>query len=447
MLELYNFKIEKLVKVNLEDYVEKINYILTNKKIPENTKFHIYTTNSKGWGNIVLKIIDNFNYALCNNKIFVLKWANRPGNIWDFCKKTEFILPYEDLEKINKNYEYTTINEDPISIHAISMSIKSELIKILFQPTKFIYDKIIQFDSDSTIGIQIRRGNYRKNKTYNLDYYALFSSKNAVNKFLDISIISKKNNIYLSTDCEEIKNVFMEQFKNYPDKNLLLIKDTSLHTGDKNNTQDTLATVYIDWFSLRKCCEIYITAGGTPTIHFDNSYLFGMLSTFGFSASCDSKIYYVFNDGSCRDTPEPGWTQFSVMQYLSGKNPDYNIKDLDIDINNINLILISHNCINHSFFENINKIDNKLIFCFDLESYEKMKNKDVKALLYHGTPEQNHIYMNIKNEHAMIQLSKIEYDKVKFRFSNENINFVYLHLNRLGFSIKSIQVLYPSTDL
>ena len=116
MLELYNFKIGKLVKINLEDYVEKVNYILNNKDIPENTKFHIYTTNSKGWGNIVLKIIDNFNYAVCNNKIFVLKWANRPGNIWDFCKKTEFILPYEDLEKINQDYEYTTVNEDPISL-------------------------------------------------------------------------------------------------------------------------------------------------------------------------------------------------------------------------------------------------------------------------------------------------------------------------------------------
>ena len=64
-----------------------------------------------------MKIIDNFNYAVCNNKIFVLKWANRPGNIWDFCKKTEFILPYEDLEKINQDYEYTTVNEDPISLY------------------------------------------------------------------------------------------------------------------------------------------------------------------------------------------------------------------------------------------------------------------------------------------------------------------------------------------
>ena len=76
-----------------------------------------------------------------------------------------------------------------------------------------------------------------------------------------------------------------------------------------------------------------------------------------------------------------------------------------------------------------------------------MKNKDYKALLFHGIPEQNNIYANIHNEHAMIQLSKIEYDKVKFRFSNENINLLCLHLNRLGLSIKSIKVLYPSTAL
>ena len=69
-----------------------------------------------------------------------------------------------------------------------------------------------------------------------------------------------------------------------------------------------------------------------------------------------------------------------------------------------------------------------------------MKNKNIKTLLYLGIPEQNNFNINIDNEHAMILLSKIKYDKVKFKLCNENINFLCLHLNRLGLLIQSIKV-------
>ena len=63
-----------------------------------------------------------------------------------------------------------------------------------------------------------------------------------------------------------------------------------------------------------------------------------------------------------------------------------------------------------------------------MKSYNYLKNINIKSLLFQGIPEQNKIFVNLDNEHAMVQLSKIEYDPIKFKLSDENISLLVKHL-------------------
>lgn len=292
-----------LIKLNENNYP---NIVLVDTEKYLNQKFEkvILFKTGKGFGNLFLKSVAFFNYALLNNMMFCIDFDTYADFNYDayFDKKYDiefkkFIEKNPDckvittLELQNTNlinnlgyyYEFwsaTKFNSINNELNKIISDIFRNIFNFLF-PIKNNMKYTFIESNQPEIGLQIRFGSYLGGCSHSNKY---FCNQHGLNKFIDI--IKKINKtVYIATDNCEIKKNTKEYFK---DKVFIFENDLDHPSGCSSETNFFSISEIIN---LSKCKKLYLTGG-----NINNEEC--LRSSFGIVSSLLNNVEYewIYND-------------------------------------------------------------------------------------------------------------------------------------------------------
>ena len=224
-----------------------------------------------GWGNTLLQLSDFVCHCLREDKI-----PHLPEPIQCVDGITISTDPTEEEYMAN------------IFFNNMCMQYVHPAFRAFVIPTPDIRKRVTHQSHGCNIGLHIRRGNYGSDsKTLDdgtpHEHAAWFCDDTALDMFMKI-IEDASENVFVATDSMELRKHLLEKFGDKIKMSDITNVVHSRRCDERDNTD-----MYVDWFLLSQCKNIYITAG-IP-------WQFKGFSTYGYTAAIygHSNVNFIFN--------------------------------------------------------------------------------------------------------------------------------------------------------